>query len=561
VTEAELRINMKDQYWRLNNLYWIIDENGKRIKFRMNAVQALLFFGMWFLNIILKSRQHGITTFICLYFLDTCLFNSNIHAGIIAHNREDAEAFFKDKVQYAFNNLPSSLRIATPAETESSRELMFPNNSVIRVGTSLRSSTNQLLHISEFGKLCAKYPEKAREVVTGALNTVHQGQMIFIESTAEGREGYFYDYCKKAMDLLKRKADLSYLDFKFFFFGWHHDPKNAVQAGNNVVNITQDMLIYFEELAKQGIILTPEQKAWYVLKSEQQGDDMKREHPSTPDEAFEAVARACFFKGALDGHVSELTGTFGSLIKEDRQSKKSRVYQFIPNARGIIEFWRFPYFMVKSWDDIKWTYRYCIGSDIAEGLEGDFSVAYVYDRHLKQIAARMASNKIDSHRWADRLYELSLFYENALIVPERNGAGITTIDRLVDLRANIYVKEIIASIGKQTTKQYGWNETKEAKQSICGSLKAYLAATNDQGAKVNKIFCKALLQEASVFVKDEIKETLGAESGQNDDHVIAMALTLAGDAYLPKCEAIPVPLTGWRARDKDKEKVKTAWAA
>jgi hypothetical protein len=411
MTEVELKENMKDQYWRLNNLYWIINEQGQRVKFIMNAVQRILFLNLWFLNIILKSRQHGVTTFICMYFLDTCLFNSNIHAGIIAHNREDAEAFFRDKVQYAFNNLPSSIRVATPAETESSRELMFPNNSVIRVGTSLRSSTNQLLHVSEFGKLCAKYPEKAREVVTGALNTVHVGQIIIIESTAEGRIGYFYDYCMKAIDLMRRKADLSPLDFKFFFFGWHDDPKNAVQNGP-AIQITQDMQVYFESLQKIGITLSPQQKSWYVLKAAQQGDDMKREHPSTPEEAFEAVASACFFKGAMEGHKADRVGQFGN-IKPDEHG----LYEINFTTKGIVEFWRFPYQMVKGWDGYNWTYRYCIGSDISEGLLGDWSVAYVFDRHLKELVARMSSNKIDSHKWGDRLYELSQLFENALIIP------------------------------------------------------------------------------------------------------------------------------------------------
>jgi hypothetical protein len=559
MTDLELKANMKDQHWRLNNLYWIINEQGQRVKFTMNRVQTVLFWGMWFLNIILKSRQHGITTFICLFFLDTCLFNSNIHAGIIAHNREDAEAFFKDKVQYAFNNLPASLRVATPAETESSRELMFPNNSVIRVGTSLRSSTNQLLHISEFGKLCAKFPEKAREVVTGALNTVHQGQMIIIESTAEGKSGYFYEYCKKAMELAERKADLSPLDFKFFFFGWQDDPKNAVQQGHEAVAITQDMQVYFSELEKHGVKLTPQQKAWYILKAAQQGDDMKREHPSTPDEAFEAVSAACFFLGALDGHRVARVGRFGTLAKEPGPKG---VYSINLTPRGLIEFWRFPYFLVDGWDNVRWTHRYSVGSDIGEGLAGDYSVAYVFDRHLREFVARMSSNKIDSHRWGDRLYEISRYFENALIVPERNGAGITTINRLIDLKANLYVREIVAGIGKQVTKQYGWQETHDAKQSICGTLKAHLAAQDDQGARRHPVYCKRLLEEAANFVKDEEKDKLGAEDGFHDDHVIAAALALVGDLYLPKCEPIIVKPEGWRERLKAESKGKgEAWAA
>lgn len=550
------RAQMADQWWRLNNLYWIIDEQGRKVKFVPNAVQAFLYAAMWFLNIILKSRQHGITTFLCILFLDTCLFSSNVHAGIIAHNREDAEAFFQDKVQFAYDNLPDFIRASMKAETESARELAFSNGSSIRVGTSLRSSTNQLLHISEFGKLCAKYPEKAREVVTGALNTVHQGQKIFIESTAEGKTGYFYDYCQEAIDKKKRNIQLTPLDFKFFFFGWHDDPKNSLQDNHEVVTITQEMLIYFDELEKKGVKLTPQQKAWYVLKAGQQGDDMKREHPSTPEEAFEAVASQCFFLGATSEHNQVRTGKFGNVIKN-----KAKEYEIEFTPRGIVEFWRFPYFLVDGWDKCRWTHRYCIGSDIGEGLGGDYSIAYVYDRHFKEIIACMSSNKIDSHRWGDRLYYLSQLFENALIIPERNGAGITTINRLIELKANIYVREVVAGIGKQVTKQYGWQETHDAKQSICGGLKAYLGARDDSGKRKNSIYCKNLISECEAFVKDEEKNVIGAEAGHHDDRVIAAALAKEGDNYLPPCEKIEQPLTGWRARQQEQTKEGSVWAA
>ena len=545
-------IKYKDQQWRLNNLYYIIDSTARKIKFQMNAVQLRLYMFMWYLTLVLKSRQHGITTFICLYFLDVCLFNSNIHAGIIAHNREDAEAFFRDKIKFAYDNLPNWLKNARETESENARELSFPNGSVIRVGTSMRSTTLQYLHISEFGKLCAKYPEKAREVVTGSLNTVHQGQFIFIESTAEGRKGYYHDYAMKALDLDRRKADLSHLDFKFFFFSWFDDSKNQTEG---IVDIPHELAIYFDELAQKGIKLTAQQKSWYVLKSAQQGDDMHREFPSTPEEAFESVAADCFFTGALEGHSTTQTGVFVKLIK------KHNDFDIIPSNTGILEVWRYPYFIVEGWDKLHWTYRYCIGSDISEGLGRDYSVAYVFDREKREFVSRMVSNKIDSHRWADKLYNLSLFYENALIVPERNGAGITTINRLMDLKANIYVKSVVDQIGKQTTKQYGWLETKESKQYLVGLLKAYLGAYDKDGQRKHQIHCKYLLDECAVFIFDEENGKLNAEQGCHDDHVIAAALAIEGDNYLPKCEQIKPEKKGWRERQREESKGESVWAA
>ena len=114
----------------------------------------------------------GFTTFIQIFILDCCMFNSNIQAGVIAHNREDAEDFFTRKIRFAYEHMEPDIRNANPAIAASARHLVFANGSSIRVGTSLRSGTYQLLHISEYGKLCAKYPDRAEEVRSGAMNTV-----------------------------------------------------------------------------------------------------------------------------------------------------------------------------------------------------------------------------------------------------------------------------------------------------------------------------------------------------------------------------------------------------
>ena len=64
-----------DWRWRLNNLYYIVDKEGNRVQFKMNWAQEQLFDGMHYLNVILKARQLGFTTFIQLFMLDACVFN------------------------------------------------------------------------------------------------------------------------------------------------------------------------------------------------------------------------------------------------------------------------------------------------------------------------------------------------------------------------------------------------------------------------------------------------------------------------------------------------------
>ena len=299
-----------DRRWRLNNLYHIVNEDGVKVPFRLNWMQEKLLSELHYLNLVLKARQLGATTFIDLYALDECVFNSNVRAGVIAHTREDAENFFRDKVKFPYDNLDEAIKDANPATQDSARHLSFRNNSSIRVGTSMRSGTLQILHVSEYGKICAKYPEKAVEIQTGAFNTVHAGQMIFVESTAEGQEGHFYQMCQEAQTLQRREAHLTELDFKFHFYPWYRHPGYALD--HKQVTIPAQMGDYFERLrVNEDIQLTPDQKAWYVAKARQQGALMRREFPSTPEEAFEAAIEGAFYanemaKIDLEGRVRRI---------------------------------------------------------------------------------------------------------------------------------------------------------------------------------------------------------------------------------------------------------------
>lgn len=286
-----------NQGWRLNNLYVITDRHGRRIDFRMNSAQQALLREMHNQNVILKARQRGFTTFIQLLMLDACVFNSDIRAGTIAHTLHDAQVIFRDKIRFPYENLPEGIRAEVPAVLDNATELLLGNNSGIRVGTSLRSGTLQYLHISEYGKICARFPDKAREVRTGALNTVDKDQIVFIESTAEGQEGHFFELCQLARSLDNAGDPLSAMDFKFYFSPWWQDDAYRLDPAEVMVPVSYQE--YFGRLAAMGIDLAPDQRAWYVKKAEQQKADMKREFPSTPDEAFEAAIEGAYYADQL----------------------------------------------------------------------------------------------------------------------------------------------------------------------------------------------------------------------------------------------------------------------
>lgn len=283
-----------DWHTRLNSLYWIQDKDGNRLPFRMNRAQQHFWDNFNHpLNIILKARQLGFSTFIQIFLLDACLFNRDVRAGTIAHTKDDAADLFEKKIRFAYDNLPEEIKAARAGKEDSTKCLSFANGSSIQVGTSLRSGTYQYLHVSEFGKLCAKYPEKAREVVTGGLNTVHAGNIVFIESTAEGREGKFYEMCEDAQNSAREGRTLTSMDYKFHFYDWRWEDEYSL---SDDVQLTAEDRDYFAKVEREtGNPVSSSQRAWYVKKRQTQKDDMKREFPSTAEEAFEAAIEGAYF--------------------------------------------------------------------------------------------------------------------------------------------------------------------------------------------------------------------------------------------------------------------------
>jgi hypothetical protein len=119
-----------------------------------------------------------------------------------------------------------------PLTKETESELILANGSSLQVATSARSGTKQWLHVSEFGKICARYPLKADEVVTGSLPAVAPNGICVIESTAEGRDGAFYSMATRAQELRDKGKPLSKKDYRFHFASWWDaDEYEADPAG------------------------------------------------------------------------------------------------------------------------------------------------------------------------------------------------------------------------------------------------------------------------------------------------------------------------------------------
>lgn len=312
-TQEELKQCLADPWWRLCSgaLYKILvksdgaddDGEGLVLPFKPNRAQRRLLKSVHTRNLILKARQLGFTTLIAIFFLDCTLFRANVRAGIIAQDKTAVETIFRDKIKFAYENLPEELRNAMPLAVETKTELLFAHNgSSVRVGTSMRSGTLQYLHVSEMGKIGAKAPEKAKEVVTGSIPALADDGMLFIESTAEGQEGEFYEMSMRAKRLSDAGKALTKKDLKFHFFPWWGEM--TYRSDPDLVIITQREHEYFDEVeVKTGAIIDIEQRAWWIDTRDSifAGADEKmwQEYPSTVDEAFKKSLEGCYYTRQL----------------------------------------------------------------------------------------------------------------------------------------------------------------------------------------------------------------------------------------------------------------------
>lgn len=274
---------LPSKLWRLNNLYTIIDKHGNRIRFNMNLAQHKVYAASLKHPrlIILKSRQQGISTLWLVAFFDDCIFYSDFSSGLMAQGTDEAETLLmRTKVLWDELPLPIKNFLFLDIQKNNTKEFSFTNGSSIFVRTSFRSTTLQRLHISEFGKIANKYPERARETKTGTLQAIAPGNTAVIESTAEGANVY-----KQMWDTaLAYAGELTDKDFMPVFLSWVDDPDCTLTRYQ-----TPDAkaLKYFTDIeAELGFKLTQEQKNFWVAQFRELGNDIFQEYPATPEEAF-----------------------------------------------------------------------------------------------------------------------------------------------------------------------------------------------------------------------------------------------------------------------------------
>lgn len=501
-------------WWRLDNLYYIQDEDGNKVRFKLRPLQKLFLLSAWFRNIILKARQLGFTTAIDIFILDRAIFNPNQQCGIIAHTKDDVVEIFEKKIRYAYINLPSDIRAMVTADTDRANQLKFSNGSQIRVAVSMRSGTLQVLHISEYGKLWAWYPKKAAEVKTGSLPTVHKDGMIFIESTAEGVGGHFHELSVEAQELQETGRKLGRLDYKFHFFPWYDDDKYEEPPPSGF-EFSELHKKYFDSLEKAiNRKLSVRKRYWYVVTERTYKQEMKQEYPSTPTEAFLFSGRKAFDPDDLheaDGmcyppdFIGEISVVNGALMAR-------------PDGEFLI------------WDMPDPNEQYAIGADVAEGLEhGDYSSFDVLDSWGQQVAHW--HGHIDTDLFGQVISQVGKLYNFAYVGVERNNHGHAVINKLNDLMyPNMHIQTQLDDKNDKRTRKYGWHTNQASKPFIIDNLKALL---RDREAGIRH---KATVAEAHTYIVDN-RGRFNAQEKCFDDRIMSYAISQEMVRVMPRRSA------------------------
>jgi len=283
---------LPSKLWRLNNIYKIVNKQGKRIKFRMNRSQHKVYAKTLRHPrvIILKSRQQGISTLWLVSFFDDAATRNDHYIGLMAQGTDEASTLL-ERVKILWEELQAEIKQYWNLEVvvDNTKEFSFNNGAKIFVRTSFRSATLQRLHISEMGKIANKSPEKAQETKTGTLQALAVGNTGVIESTAEG-DNAFKEMWDNAYTFT---GELSGGDFLAVFLSWLDDP-DCTSPVQQIA--TPKQLEYFASLEKElQLVITQEQRNFWIIKYRELGDKIYQEYPSTPMEAFKATKDGAYY--------------------------------------------------------------------------------------------------------------------------------------------------------------------------------------------------------------------------------------------------------------------------
>lgn len=514
-----------DFYFYCEKNLWITTKKGELSKLRPNVAQRKLIDavmqdlknGRPVRYIVLKARQMGLSTIIealCYWWAATHRY---VSSAIVAQDQEASQVIYQMFQRY-YDNSSREFKPATKYYTKN--DLTFDNEKgtgiksqirtmVAKKGATGRGQMNRFVHGSEVA-----FWDGGTEIVAGLLQTVPllPETFIFLESTANGMGGYFYDEW-----MLAKKGESS---FKPFFFAWHEHPEyelNVPPKFGAYDAEEKELLKIFESLGYPRVSWRRKLQWRREKKKEFRSDPEKfyQEYPMNDMEAFISTGRPVFDAKMLikmDLRAQNAKFSYGELIGDSKRDVRLKKVEFSS---------------LKIWNPPEEGESYVIGGDVSEGKEitaegktGDYSVLTVIRRKDNKVVARYRAH-VDPDILGDIACRLGYLYNEATVAIEVNNQGLATVQRMRDrLYKKLYFREHgYDELFEEPTAKMGWRTDKSTKFIMISDLAKYIR----DGVIID--VDPVAIREYMTYVRDENGRT-NAQEGHFDDCVISTAIAV-----------------------------------
>ncbi len=448
---------------------------GRPRKLQANTVQRAFEMHRGELNIVLKARQMGLTTWVAARFFLKTITQPGTLTLEVAQTQEAAEEIFRI-VHRFLDRLPDKLRKG-PLRTARSnvRQIVFPKmDSQYRVVSAAdknagRGMTVQNLHCSEL----ARWPRETAEILAGLRAAMAPRGELILESTPQGLGGCFHEEWTKA-------AESGIV--RHFFPWWMELRYRAKAVGESSLTEEERML-----MARHGLDL--EQIGYRRRVRSNFRGLARQEFAENEESCFLASGESVFELSAVEARLEMVTDPV-----EKRHNGEVEIW--LPPVNGK---------------------EYVVAVDPAGGgSEGDYSAAQVLEMESGLQCAEFAGH-VGGLELAQLVTALATEYNGAWLVVERNnhGSGILALAETVCKYARIY----------RQAGQAGWLTTSISRPAVLGRFDAALVEEPE------RFQSKRLLTECLRFVRLPNGST-GAQAGAHDDLIMAMAIGLAARAEL-----------------------------
>lgn len=458
--------------------------------------------------IILKARKLGISTYVSAveYALASQMHNQN--NLVIAHDLDGSNNIF-EMSKFFQDTCPEYLRPETKKSNE--KKLEFEGiNSRILIDTAQnkeagRSFTFRAVHLSEK----AFFPKRsADEIMLGLSHSVPPlPKTIIIQETTANGFGHFKDEWDKAV-----RGETDYVPI-FIPWYWHEDYRMPVPDGFDLGDaalgdVTKDEVALHQQMSDEGIDNIHERLVWrrWDIRNNCKGDPetFNQENPSTPEEAFIASGK-CFFDKRVLAKQLRLAGVplfRANIVKEN--------FKFVLRKCDDGDF--------AFYEDPMAHGQYCIGGDACSGSGTDFAPLVARNKATNAIVC-IYHAKCDPDELAFRAMLLGNLLNQAVVAIENDKFGFAANQKLRTIYGNVYIQRTFNKIENKPVEKIGWDTNAVTRPMMLGQMQEEIREGSLQ------LKDQRLIRECLTFIQNPETRKAEAEAGENDDLVMACAIS------------------------------------